>query len=81
MYSSRNSALWLWRRACDAFSGVVVRAGSPESAVSKRKGKTCSSRRIQRRARETRCGVDANWTAVGVGRYREMRLDPTSRIG
>lgn len=51
------------------------------SGLSERKEKAWSSRRIHRRARETRCGVEANWTGVGGGRYWEIRLDPMSGGG
>jgi hypothetical protein len=46
-----------------------------------RKEKTWSSRRSQRRARETRWGVEENWMGVGGERYCEMRLDPMSEVG
>jgi hypothetical protein len=61
MYSRRNSAL-LIPVAELLGRGEVV--GSEEE----RKEKTWSSRRIQRRAREIRCGVEENW--VGVGGWR-----------
>jgi hypothetical protein len=52
--------------------------GSRSGSGSERKEKTWSSRRIQRRARVMRCGVEESWAGVGGGRYREMRFEPMS---
>jgi hypothetical protein len=52
--------------------------GSRSVSGSERKEKTWSSRRIQRRARVMRCGVEESWAGVGGGRYREMRFEPMS---
>lgn len=63
MYSRRNSALSC-RRA--SVVGAVVGVGVVVVVVvSERKEKTCSSRRIHRRARETRCSVRVKSEGVG----------------
>lgn len=59
MYSRRNSALSC-RRAVVVSVVVVVGVVGLE-----RKEKTWSSRRIHRRARETRCGVRVKSEGVG----------------
>lgn len=77
MYSRRNSAL-LRRRRVWCCSVSVPMAVEGAWSWSDRKENTWSSRRSQRRARETRCGVEENWMGVGGERYCEMRLDPMS---
>lgn len=82
-YSSRNSALARRRRRLLLlllqFGSGESASGSGSGSSSQRKEKTWSSRRIQSRARETRCGVEESWAGVGgEGRYRDTRLEPMS---
>jgi hypothetical protein len=56
----------------------VLGSGSGSGSESERKEKTWSSRRIQRRARVMRCGVEESWVGVGGSPYREMRFEPMS---